>query len=209
MSPSLALFILVVLVVVGWFAVGTHYNVRKGHQFMRWLQDGLPLLGEKTTLRWLGSSVLELKVQQAKPPFRQAEILVLFEPRDVAPLWALARLRGRRDLFIFRAILRRHPSLHLEALDTGAWPHHSFSDRVKKEQWPSLSTPAPLVAAAPSDTPGASALVAEASLEGCPVQFLLVRDQEPNFELHWHLNALCKNSARQVLETLQRLASRL
>ena len=53
MSPNLALFILVVIFVVGGFALGTHRNVRRGHDAMRWVQDGLPLVGEKTTLRWL------------------------------------------------------------------------------------------------------------------------------------------------------------
>src|SRR5574340_554342 len=106
MSLPLAIFIVGVLLVVGWFAVGTHFNVRKGEDALRWLQDGLPLVGEKTTLHWLGSSVVELKIQQAKAPFRQAEVLVVLEPRDVAPLWGLARLRGRRDLFIFRGSLR-------------------------------------------------------------------------------------------------------
>ena len=81
MSLNLAVFILVVVFVVGWFAIGTQYNVRKGHEAMRWLQEGLPLIGEKTTLRWLGSSVVELKIQQAKPPFSHATVLFVLEPR--------------------------------------------------------------------------------------------------------------------------------
>ena len=207
MSPSLALFILVVLVVVGWFALGTHYNVRKGHQVMRWLQDGLPLVGEKTNMRWLGSSVVELKIQNAKAPFRNAEILIVLEPRDVAPIWLFSRLRGRRDLFIFRANLRARPSIQLEALDTGAWPPHAFSDRLKKNQWTALTLPAPLVAYAPAKASGASCLLAEATLEGCPLQFLVIREEELNFELHWRLDPLRKHSARLVFETLQRIAA--
>ncbi len=57
MSAEMAIFVVAVIAIVGWFAVGTHLNVRKGHQFLDWLQGGLPLVGEKTTLRWLGSSV--------------------------------------------------------------------------------------------------------------------------------------------------------
>ena len=115
MSLNLVLFVAVVVFVVGWFAVGTHYNVRQGDHALRWLQQGLPLIGEKTTLRWLGSSVVELKIEKAKPPFRDAAVLVVLEPRDVAPLWAIARLRGRRDLFVFRATLHQRPEL--EALE--------------------------------------------------------------------------------------------
>lgn len=209
MSPGLSLFILAVILVVGWFAVGTHYNVRKGHAIMRWLQDGLPLVGEKTNLRWLGSSVLELKIQQAKPPFRAAEIVVAFEPRDVAPIWLMSRLRGRRDLFIFRALLHHRPSVQLEALDTTAWPPRGFSDQVKTHHWMPLSVPAPLAAYAHGKTGTASELLADASLQGCPVQLLVIRDAEPNFELHWRLDPLRKHSARDVFETLRRLASSL
>src|SRR5512143_1159603 len=46
--------------VVAWFAWGTIANVRKGRELMRWMQGGLPALGERTTVRWLGSSVVEM-----------------------------------------------------------------------------------------------------------------------------------------------------
>ncbi len=32
--------------VVAWFAAGTIWNVRAGRELMRWMQGGLPLLGE-------------------------------------------------------------------------------------------------------------------------------------------------------------------
>ena len=208
MSPGLSLFILVVLFVVGWFAVGTHYNVRKGHAVMRWLQEGLPLVGEKTALRWLGSSVLELKIQQAKAPFRQAEILLVFEPRDVAPIWAMSRLRGRRDLFIFRGALRGRPSVELEALDTTAWPTRGFSDRARNH-WKPLTVAPPLAAYAPGNVGAASELLERAALDGCPVQLLMIRDTEPNFEVQWRLDPLRKHGAKAVFETLRRIATGL
>ncbi|MBZ5615181.1 MAG: hypothetical protein LAO23_14320 [Acidobacteriia bacterium] len=204
MSPGLAAFILVVIFIVGWFAVGTHYNVRKGHAALRWLQEGLPLVGEKTTLRWLGSSVLELKIQQAKPPFRHAEVLVVLEPRDVAPLWGLAHLRGRRDLFIFRAALRTQPEVELEALDPASWPPQELTDRAKN-YWTPLSAAPPLIAYAPGNLPAASKLLSRAALDGCPLQRLLVRRTEPNLEVQWRFDPLRTHSARAVFETLLRI----
>ena len=209
MSPGLSFFILVVLLVVGWFAAGTHYNVRKGHEVMRWLQEGLPGVGERTTLRWLGSSVLELKIQQAKAPFRQAEIVLVFEPRDVAPIWAMARLRGRRDLFIFRGMLRGRPLVELEAIDSTAWPTRGFSNEVKNNQWTPLTVPAPLVAYAPANVPAAYELLQRTALEGCPVQLLMIRAGDPNFELQWRLDPLRKHPARAVFEVLERVAAGL
>jgi len=35
---------LVVLIVVGWFALGTQANVRAGDRVLNWLRDGLPLV---------------------------------------------------------------------------------------------------------------------------------------------------------------------
>ena len=209
MSPAIALFILVVIFVVGWFAAGTHYNVRKGDSVMRWLQDGLPLIGEKTNLQWLGSSVLQLKIQQAKPPFRHAEILLVLEPRDVAPLWGLARLRGRRDLFIFRGTLRTQPPLELEALDPASWSTRGLADQVKSQQWTPLSAPLPLVAHAPGNLRAASEVLERAQLEGCPLQRLAIRRAEPNVEVQWHLDPLRNRSACDVFETLQRIAQRI
>ena len=90
-------FVLVVLVFLGWFALGTQANIRRGNRLLRWLRDGMALLGEKTTLRWLGSSAVELKIQEALRPLRTAEIFVVLEPRDVPLVWWLFRAWGRRD----------------------------------------------------------------------------------------------------------------
>jgi len=209
MSLSLAVFILVVILVVGWFAMGTQYNVRKGHQAMRWLQDGLPVVGEKTSLRWLGSSVVELKVQQAKPPFQNVTILIVLEPRDVAPLWSFARLRGRRDLFIFRSALRKPPRMELEALDTTSWSTRGLARRLENDHWTPLSVSPPLVAYTPPQTPVASDLVSTAALDGCPLVRLAIRCTEPHLEVQWRLDSLRKHSAREVFDTIRRVAQRL
>src|SRR3990172_3765450 len=80
---------------MGWFAAGVVWNIRRGNAVLRWMQDGLPRLGEKTTLRWLGTSVVELTIHRAKAPFRQVEVLLVLTPRDVPWLWLLAVGRER------------------------------------------------------------------------------------------------------------------
>jgi hypothetical protein len=208
MSFQLSLFILGVLLVVGWFALGTHLNVRRGEAALRWLQDGLPLAGEKTTLRWLGSSAVELKLQPAKAPFHEAAVLVLLEPRDVPLLWWLFRWRGRRDLFIFRASLNRHPHRELEALNLAAWSVRSVRRRVQAEGWQPVPAPPPLTAYAPQPV-DASNLIQAATLDGCLPVRLSVRRAEPNLEVQWLLAELSKLPARSVFETLRRLAGQL
>jgi hypothetical protein len=48
-------FILAIaFVVLAAFGLGTRANVRAGERAMKWLREGLPVLGEKTTMNWIG-----------------------------------------------------------------------------------------------------------------------------------------------------------
>jgi hypothetical protein len=122
------LLIAAMAVVLLWFTFGTQANIRRGNRLLLWLQDGLPTLGPKATLRWLGSSVAELKIMSPAHPFKEALVLVVLEPRDLGALWALARTRGRRDFIILRLSLVRSP-LHLaDAVDPRAWTAGHLAD---------------------------------------------------------------------------------
>lgn len=205
MSLSLAIFIVVVILVVGGFALGTHRNVRRGHDAMAWVQGGLPLVGEKTTLRWLGSSVVQLKIQNAKRPFREAEVLFVLEPRDIAPLWWLARARGRRDLFIFRSRLHKLPDLEFETLEPTAWSARGREAQLRRQKWHPVPVRDSLVAYAPEPTPAADRLLDLATLPSCPLLRLSVQRADPNFEVHWPLAEVRKLPAATVFETLRNL----
>jgi hypothetical protein len=205
MSLNLAIFIVVALLVVGGFALGTHRNVRRGHDAMRWAQDGLPLVGEKTTLRWLGSTVVQLKIQNAKRPFREAEVLFVLEPRDVAPLWFLARARGRRDLFIFRSRMHKLPELEFEAFEPNTWSARGREAQLRHQKWQPVTARDPLVGYAPEPLPAAHELLDLAALSGCPLARLSIQRHDPNFEVHWPLTELTKLPASTVFETLRRL----
>ncbi len=205
MSLSLALFILAVILVVGWFAVGTQLNVRKGEAALRWLQEGLPQVGEKTTLRWLGSSAVELKIQQGKAPFRAAEVTLVLEPRDVPPLWVLARLRGRRDLFIFRGTLRSQPTLEMEAFDPHAWSTQGLERKCAERNWTHLPAPAPLVVYSRGPAETVARILDAAQLPGCPLVRLSLRRAEPDFEVQWQLSHLRAHPSSTVFQTLRRI----
>src|SRR5206468_1204685 len=66
-GPTLAIGL--ILFVMLWFALGTQRNIRRGNALLEWLQGGLPIIGPRTTLRWLGSSAVELHVADAVAPF--------------------------------------------------------------------------------------------------------------------------------------------
>jgi hypothetical protein len=113
--------VILIAVFMLWFALGTQRNIRKGNELLRWLQQGLPRLGSKTTLRWLGSSAVQLDILKPREPFHQAQVVVVLEPRDIGILWLWARARSRKDFMILRGELGRPPSYEVEAGDPAGW----------------------------------------------------------------------------------------
>lgn len=219
MSPEMdrTALVLVALLVLGWFAVGTQFNIRRGNRLLRWLGEGLPLVGERTTLRWLGSSAIELKVQHALAPLRSAEVVVVLEPRDLPVLWWLFRMWGRRDLLIVRGELRAAPDLEFEAFRPGAWSARGRARALGREHWSSVPLPlslptpagAPLVAYAPRPVEAPAELLPLVPRAAGSLVRVVVRRTAPHLEVHWEVRELERLEARAVLETLHRLAARL
>jgi hypothetical protein len=194
--------------VVAWFAAGTIWNVRAGRELLRWMQGGLPLLGERTTVRWLGSTAVELVINQGKSQFASVTVVVFLEPRDL-PWWPLSHARGRRDTLIIRGILRRAPSFELEALDPASWSARDALPRVPRD-WLHAAAPGGVVvhhdgAAALGH---AHALLEIAQRAGMNLWRLSVRRTEPNFQLHTALPDP-RQGARDFFEAVHALADRV
>lgn len=136
MDPKYFL-ILVVILVMGWFALGIIFNLRRGDAMLRWMQAGLPQIGERTTMRWLGTSVAALVIAKAKGPIRSLETLLVLAPRDVPWLWLLSSLQGRRDTLIFRAQLGTPPLVDLELVEPASWTGRSALKQAVQKGWES------------------------------------------------------------------------
>jgi hypothetical protein len=130
-----ALLLILLVVVMLWFALGTQRNIRRGNETLRWLQGGLPLLGKRTTMRWLGSSAVVLRIQEAREPFREAEVVLALQPRDVPLLWMASRRRGRRDFLVLRGTLQSAPRFEMEAGDSRGWTGEDRLKRLDTEEW--------------------------------------------------------------------------
>jgi hypothetical protein len=194
--------------VVAWFAAGTIWNVHTGRELMRWMQGGLPALGERTTVRWLGSTAVEMVIRDGKAPFAGVTLVIFLEPRDLPWMWALGRSRGRRDTLIIRGVLQRTPSFELEALDPKSWSGRDALPRVPRE-WPVRRAAvlggvivhhADAAALAQAD-----ALLALAQRAGLVIGRLSVRRSEPNFQLHVPLPDR-RQPARELFEAVHALA---
>ena len=207
---ELSTFVIVTVIVVGWFAFGTQYNLYKGKKTLEWLQDGLRLLGDRTSLRWLGTAAVELKIQNAKEPFRHAEVVIALEPRDVAFLWWYYRLRGRRDLLILRGQLRAAPGFEFEALNPNAWSARGIESKLQFRNWnPLPAIPAPLVAYAAGRSLPATELAALMNPAGCQPVRIAIHRTEPNIEIHWNLAEVRKVPAETLLEAVRQIPPRL
>jgi len=206
-----SLLILGVVVVMLWFAFGTSRNISRGNDLLRWLEGGLPQLGRKTTLRWLGSSAVELRLTEPADPFREVIVLAVLEPRDVPLLWLFSRARGRRDFLIFRTSLQRSPRIELEAADPTAWisPYADDEPEWRSIQWPGGSR------AVTTAEDGAAALAAArrtweqlAALSG-GVWRLSIRQTVPHLELHLRPPTTTKASASRVVDAVKALGVEL
>jgi hypothetical protein len=176
------------LALLGWFVAGTIWNVRRGHELMRWMQGGLPLLGERTTVRWLGSTAAEMVIRQARPPFEEATVVIFLEPRDVPWMWALSRGRGRRDTLIVRGRLRTPPRADLEVLDRASWSGRDALRSMGEGEWsvrePSAGQGLATFYRAPASLSRADAMLELSTRAGLTVRRLSLRQGEPHLQIH-------------------------
>lgn len=204
--------LVVTLVTLAGFALGTRANVRAGDRAAKWLRDGLPLISDKTTMSWIGSAALLLKMAKAKGPYRSAETLFSFEPRDVVLLWLFAHWQGRRDLMIFRGTLTAAPNFELEIFDPQGWMNRGVEAHAQKEQW----TRVELFGHAGLRAYGRGALDAEAvkafaalaTRAGARLTRLSIRKSLPNVQAHWRLPDPRAVSARALFGAVREIGER-
>ena len=195
---------------VAWFAAGTIWNVRRGRLLMHWMQGGLPVLGGRTTVRWLGSTAVEMVIRDGKSPFASVTLVIFLEARDAPWMWALGRGRGRRDTLIVRGVLRMAPQVEFEALDLESWSGRDALPRVPPE-WQVRQAEAAgdvvVYYAGAAALACADMLLGSARRTGLVVQRLSVRRTEPNFQIHVPLPDQ-RQPAREFFEAVHAIAER-
>ena len=206
-----AMVTVVAVLVLAWFAAGTILNLRKGSALLRWMQAGLPLLGERTTVRWLGTSAVEMVIREARRPFEQATVVIFLEPRDVPWIWALSRSRGRRDTLIVRGRLSSAPRADLEVLERQSWSGRDAQRGLARSEW-SVREPAPPGGPAAyykvsSALSLADSLAEQARKAGLHPFRLSVRRIDPHFQIHVPIPG-AEVSARDFFEAVRALGER-
>jgi hypothetical protein len=201
-----------VIVLMGWFAIGVVYNLRRGDALLKWMQNGLPSIGQKTTFRWLGTSVAELVIAHAKKPFRRLETLLVLRPRDVFWMTIMAYVQGREDIVIFRGQLTTTPPADLELVDPKSWSGRSVLRQFADRKWETkpyrdlqLMAPVGLLELATRTLDGLALPMHK--LSDHYVRFSLRRDaSQPHFEVHVPFPAYRTLDSKQYFEALRGLA---
>lgn len=132
---SQTIIIIATAVFMGWFAFGMIYNLRRGDRLLKWMQEGLPLIGQRTSFRWLGTSVAEMSIAKAKRPFQRLDALLVLKPRDVFWMTIIALIQGREDLVIFRGYLATAPLLDMELADPQKWTGRTVIRQLSRRGW--------------------------------------------------------------------------
>ena len=209
MNPQYIL-IAAVIILMGWFALGVVYNLRRGDALLKWMQHGLPSIGQKTTFRWLGTSVAEMVIAHAKKPFRRLETLLVLKPRDVFWMTIMAYLQRREDIVIFRAQLTTPPLTDLELVDPKSWSGRGALQQLAERKWESreyrglqLMAPEGLLDLAANTLDRLSLPMQKFSDHYA--RFSLRRDT-PNLELHVPFPAYQTRAAGGYFEALRQLA---
>lgn len=136
MDP-LYILVLATIVIMSWFAFGVLYNLRRGDKLLRWIRGGLPRIGERTTFRWLGTSVVEMVIAKARRPFRRLETMIVLTPWDIPWMRLAALFQGRNDTLIFRAQLPSAPAVELEYGDPKSWTGRMGLKDATRSDWQS------------------------------------------------------------------------
>jgi hypothetical protein len=158
--------------------------------------------GKRTTLRWLGSTAIELKIVEPTDPFATAEVVIALEPRDLGWLQALARARGRRDLLIMRGRLRRAPRFELEAGAPRGWTGGEGLRRLDRAAWQQVEwglSGVEVLHSRDADPTVARAVWEDLSSEGLSVWRVAVRRDEPHVQIHVELPDVERASANDVV----------
>jgi hypothetical protein len=204
------ILVIAVVIIMGWFAFGVVYNLRRGDALLRWMQGGLPSIGPRTTFRWLGTSVAELVIAHAKKPFRRLETVLVLKPRDIFWMTIAAYFQGREDIIIFRAQLSTAPLVDLELVDAKTWSGRSALKWVVERKWESKAYQDMQLLAPKGLLDLATTVLDKLAV---PMQKLSpryarlsLRRDEPNLELHVPFPAYRTSEAAHYFDALRELA---
>lgn len=135
--PEMATQVVIALSItlVVWYVAGSWMNRRRASHLLRWIREGVRVFGGEATWRGMGTSGFQVSVKGVKHPFKRIEMMVLLESREMLLLWLFNRLRGQRDLMVFKADLRTRPKAELEIAPKKGRVTRKILKAIEEEAW--------------------------------------------------------------------------
>lgn len=211
-SLLISIGLVVALLLLCWYLIGMQYNIRRGRRALQWLEQGLPIIGEKAALNWSGVSHVEIEVPKAKEPYRSADVVIDLEPRELPLWWFWKRSMDRQDTLVFRAHLRAAPRFDLVA-HSPLVLRAEHRKRSGTGQWTAVQ--GGIANAMSADIRGTispyavNRLIVQTTLEGMTMTRLIVHRSAPNLEVHFFLPQFDQVSSQRVFTSLHQLGEEI
>ncbi len=134
-----------------WYVVGIQINRRRAVTLMRQIRDSVQPFGGSATIRWFGRSAFRVEAEKLAAPFVRLGVSVLLEPRETFFLWAVGRLRGRRDWLVSSATLNGRVVSSFEVYHPKRRGAFQVASEIRDKGWRQepLAGHPPLLCAAP------------------------------------------------------------
>lgn len=134
-----------------WYVVGMQINRRRAAALVRQVRESLQPFGGTATIRWFGRSAFRIEAEQLASLFVRLGISVVLEPRETFFLWAVGRLRGRRDWLVTAVTLGGRVASSFEVYHPRRRGAFQVASEIRDKEWrqePLAGRP-PLLCAAP------------------------------------------------------------
>jgi hypothetical protein len=204
------LWIVLILLVLSYLA-GAWLSRRRSKAIGHWLQAGLGSLGGKPAWRVTRSisTGAEVMLADTARPFRQVQANYYLMTREIAPLWGIELLRGKRDLLAIRADLRATPASEFEVLPLHG-PLRKKLDQAAGDapwQWQEMPAGLGLATQAPADARLARSVKTFLDRYGAHLERLSLRQRQPNLVLFIRLAGLEQAPSADFLRAVRNLAT--
>lgn len=191
-----------------WYVVGMRINRRRAVTLVRQVRDSLQPFGGTATIRWFGRSAFRVEADQLASPLIRLGISVLLEPRETFFLWAVGRLRGRRDWLVTGVSLGDRVAASFEVYHPKRRGAFQVASEIREKEWreePLAGRP-PLLCAAPDADGRALAREILTMLGGTEVWRVGLRPEAPHLTISLPIPATETKTPLPIFAALPRLA---
>jgi hypothetical protein len=191
-----------------WYVIGMQISRRRAVTLVRQVRESLQPFGGTATIRWYGRSAFRIEAEQLTSPFVRLGISVLLEPRETFFLWAVGRLRGRRDWLVTGVTFGGHVTKSFEVYHPRRRGAFQVASEIRDKGWrqePLAGRP-PLLCAAPDADGQALARESMTLLARTEIWRLGLRPEAPHLTISLPVPATETKSPLPIFTLLPQLA---